>query len=45
MGASPTAANNARLSRWGNSTYHKWAQGLGVEMIRMSMYLYSYVIT
>ncbi|EHX52774.1 hypothetical protein ECDEC12D_0329 [Escherichia coli DEC12D] len=45
MGASPTAANNARLPRWGNSTYQKWAQGLGVEMIRMSMYLYGYVIT
>lgn len=45
MGASPTAANNARLPRWGNSTYQKWAQGLGVEMIRMSMYLYCYVIT
>lgn len=45
MGASPTAANNARLPRWGNSTYQKWAQGLGVEMIRMSMYLYCYAIT
>lgn len=45
MGASPTAANNARLPRWGNSTYQKWAQGLSVEMIRMSMYLYRYVIT
>ncbi|HID6019108.1 TPA: hypothetical protein ACXGUB_004812, partial [Escherichia coli] len=45
MGASPMAANNARLPRYRNSTYHKWSQGLGVEMIRMSMYLYGYVIT
>ncbi len=34
------AANNARLPRCRNSTYHKWSQELGVEMIRMSMYLY-----
>ena len=39
------AANDARVPRCGNSTYHKWSQGLGVEMIRMSMYLYNYVIT
>ena len=39
------AANNARVPRCENSTYQKWAQGLGVEMIRMSMYLYGYVIT
>ena len=39
------AANNVRLPRCGNSTSHKESQGLGVEMIRMSMYLYGYVIT
>ncbi len=39
------AANNARVPRCEKFHIHKESQGLSVEMIRMSMYLYGYVIT
>ena len=39
------AVNNARLPPLRKFRIHKESQGLSVEMIRMSMYLYGYVIT